>query len=208
MVKLVVHGDARATCVQRVLILLEELELKYDFKNVDLMKEEQKREVFLEMQPFGKVPVVEYGDKKLFESRAILRYIARNNKDPDFYPDVYTDVWLEAEAHNFNPCVSKVVYEKMFKEWRGEQADSKVVEEALVEVSKVLDVYNMHLEKHKYIAGDQYTIADMSHIPYAYYFLKCGYKDILKARPAVYEWLKDIIRRPAVRRVLDGNFGE
>lgn len=205
MVELTVYGNAKATCTQRILILLEELELKYTLQPIDLEKGEHKTEEFMEMNPFGKVPVVKYGEKTLFESRAIMRYIARNNKDiKDLYPDVNTDVWMEVESQSFNPHISKIVSEKMFKKWKGEEADDEVVELSLEKLEEVLDIYEEHLEKSEYIAGDNFTIADIAHIPYAYYFLKAGYKHVLKRRVKVYSWLKKIVQRPIVKRVLGG----
>jgi glutathione S-transferase len=196
MVMLNVYGDAKTACTQRVLILLEELELKYKFVSVDLKNEENKQEEFLEKQPFGKVPVVEYGDKTLFESRTIMKYISKNNRDVvDLVQNVYVDMWLEVESQNFHPHISKVVFKKQ-------------TESELEELEVVLDVYDKVLSKREYIAGDEYSIADISHIPYAYLFLKAGYKSTLKKRENVYNWLKKIMRRPAVRRVLDGTFLE
>ena len=75
MVQVDVYGDARATCTQRVLILLEELDLKYDLKSVDLSKGDHKTPEFMELQPFGKVPAIKYDDRVVFESRSILRKI-------------------------------------------------------------------------------------------------------------------------------------
>jgi glutathione S-transferase len=205
MVELTVYGNAKATCTQRILILLEELELKYTLVPIDLAKGEHKTPEFMEMNPFGKVPVVKYGEKTLFESRAIMRYIARNNKDTqDLYPDVNTDVWMEVESQSFNGPISKIVSEKMFKKWKGEEADDEVVEVALEELERVLDIYEAHLENREYIAGESFTIADIAHIPYAYYFLKAGYKHVLKRRAGVYGWLKRIVQRPIVKRVLGG----
>jgi len=203
MVQLSVYGNPKATCTQRVLILLEELELKYNFKEVDLRKGEQKSEEYRRLQPFGKVPAVEYGEKTLFESRSILRYIARNNRDPmDLLGDVYVDMWLEVESQNFNPPASKIVYEKMFKD-KDSEPDQAVMKAEAKRLAEILDVYESRLETQEYIAGDNYSIADISHIPYAYCLLKCGYKDLFKSRPNVYNWLKRIMRRPAVKSVLD-----
>jgi glutathione S-transferase len=205
MVELTVYGSAKATCTQRILILLEELDLKYNFEEIDLGAGEQKEQEFMAMNPFGKVPVVKYGEKTLFESRAILRYIARNNQEvEDLYPDVNTDIWMEVEAQSFNPSISKIVYEKTFKKWKGMEADEDRVRECLSELEGVLDIYEEQLKKREYIGGDSYTIADIAHIPYAYYFLKAGYKNVLKKRPRVYSWLKKIVQRPVVRRVLGG----
>jgi len=206
MVKLVVYGSEKATCSQRVLILLEELELKYSFKNLDLKKGEQKAQEYLEKHPFGKVPFVEYGSHNIFESRSILRYVSKMNRDEDnetsdLYDDVNVDVWLEVESQYYNPLVSKIVYERM---WKDGTPDEKIINDAIKELEKVLDVYEGQLSKNEYISGSSFSIADISNIPYTYYMLKCGYKELYKSRPHVYNWLKKMMRRESVRRVLEG----
>jgi glutathione S-transferase len=203
MVEVTLYGNKMATCTQRILILLEELNLKYNFKNVDLKKNEHKTEEFLQLQPFGKVPAMTYGERKLFESRSILRYIAKNNVEfEDFLGDTEVDVWLEAESQNFNPLASKIVYEKVFKKMWNKESDEKVVEECVKELEKVLDVYEKRLEHVPYIAGESYSIADISHIPYSNHLLRCGFKDLFKSRPNVYKWIKRIMKREAVENIL------
>lgn len=201
MVALELYGDKQATCTQRVLILLEELNLKYTLHEVKLAQGEHKSKAFLELQPFGKVPAVKYGSKTIFESRAILRYIAKNNAETiDLCPDVQTDVWLEAEGQNFNKAAGDIAFEEL---WKGSAPDKEVIDKAKTHLESILDIYDTILGQRDFIAGDIFTIADISHIPYAHCLLKCGYKSLFKSRPNVYSWLKRIIRRPAVRAVLD-----
>ena len=203
MVQVDVYGDARATCTQRVLILLEELDLKYDIKSISLSKGEHKTPEFMELQPFGKVPAIKYDDRVVFESRSILRYIAKNNVEiKDFLGGTDVDIWLEVESQNYNPPVSRIVNEKLFKKWRGEKPDLEVVKSSVEELERVLDVYERRLATVPYIAGEEFSIADISHIPYTNYLLKCGYKDLYKQRPNVYKWLKRIIKRDSVQFLL------
>jgi glutathione S-transferase len=212
MVNVEVYGNIKATCTQRVLILLEELNLKYSLKNVDLTKGEQKDQDFLKLNPFGQIPAIEYGDRNLFESRSILRYIAKNNIDiEDLLGDTDTDLWLEVESQQFNPPASKIVYEKVFKKWFDEtpdkpdkqgKPDEDILAESVKSLEKVLDVYEKQLENNNYISGDTYTIADISHIPYINQLLRCGYKDLFKSRPNVYKWVKRIIKRDNVQYIL------
>lgn len=203
MVEITLYGDPQATCTQRVLILLEELGLKYKMEKVSLAQREQKSEEYMKLQPFGKVPALRYGERLLFESRAILRYVADRNSDIiDFFPNANVDVWLEAESQNYNPYASKIVAEKVFKKWRGEMTDERVIKEATTQLGHVLDVYEKQLEKHDYIAGNHFSIADISHIPYTHHLIKSGFKQMFKERPHVYAWLKRIMKREAVQRVL------
>lgn len=208
--RIILYGDRRATCVQRILILLEELKLKYKFEHVDLSKGEHKSETYLKLQPFGKVPVIKYDDEYIFESRCILRYIARHNRN---YKDLYEDSsefaidqWLEVEGHNFNPSISKIVYEKMFKKWHNQETDEKVVEHSLSDLEHVLTIYDKQLKKYDYIAGEEFSIADISHIPYLHYFLKCGYADVIKKHRHVYKWVKRLLKRKHVFQVLSDEF--
>lgn len=208
MVKLTLYGSKMATCTQRVLILLEELELKYDFENIDLIKGEQKTKEFLKLQPFGKIPVVEYDTYNIFESRTILRYISKNNndyKDLTLDDSVHVDMWLEAESQNMSPVLSKIVYEKLFKKWKDPKAvvDEELITRETDNLRKVLGVYEKRLSESRYIGGDDFSIADISNIPYIHAFVKCGYKSVLKEFPTTYRWIKKIMLRDSVKQVLE-----
>lgn len=206
MVLVEVYGDHRSTCTQRILILLEELSLKYTLHPINLFKGDHKTETFLKMQPFGKIPVVKYDDRVLFESRSILRYIARNNTEiEDFLGGTDVDMWLEAESQNFYPCASTIVYEMVFKELLSAgNPDTKLVQESVKRLESVLDVYESQLSENKFIAGDHYSIADISHIPYIVQLLHCGYKSVFRDRPNVYKWIKRIVKRDSVEWVCKG----
>lgn len=202
MVKMIIYGDKKTPCTQRVLILAEELNLNYEFKDTNEEKDKQ----FLEKSPFGKVPIIEYGDRILYESRTILRYISKANKEiEDFYGNIIVDMWLEIESQNFDPYASKLIYEKKNEQNSNEKTDKENVNvlKCIEKLEKTLDIYNQTLSEQDYICGDKMTIADISHIPYAYLLLKHGYKDIFKKRPNVYNWLKRIMKREAVKRIYD-----
>jgi glutathione S-transferase len=204
MVKLIVYGNKISTCTQRILILLEELQLKYDFIDIDIFNGKQQSESFL--NPFGKVPVIEYGEHIIFESRSILRYIAKNNTDDSdltLNENVNVDMWLETESQNFNPHISKIIYEKLFTKLLKKDTDEKIVETELQKFLLILSIYEQQLSKHKYIASDDFSIADISHIPCIYYFIKCGYKSTLKEFPNVYKWTKRLLSRDSTKTILE-----
>ena len=151
---------------------------------------------------------MKYGTKFMFESRAILRYLARNNSyDLDLTLDdnMNVETWLEAESQNYNPPISDIVYEKMFKKMHGKETDEALVKKSLEKLEDVLDIYNERLSKNKYIAGNKFSIVDISHIPYTNYFIKCGYENILKKYPHFYKWYNTVITRESVMKILNGN---
>lgn len=202
--KITLYGLEESTCTQRVLILLNELELPYNFQKVDLFAGEHKQPEYLLIQPFGKIPALQYNKKIIFESRAIIKYLAKQHRTPhDRIINFNTDMWLEIESQNYGPCVEKIVYEKLFKQMlNAGEADEKIVEESLDKLKQSLSVYEQQLQKHDYIAGDHFTIADISHIPYTYKMIELGFKDIYKNYPHVYNWIKRIIHKPTVKKAL------
>jgi glutathione S-transferase len=214
------YGMKGSTCVQRVEMTLNELGLDYEFVNVDLMKGEHKQEAHLERQPFGKIPVLEDGGLMIFESRAIMRYLAGKKENTLFgseqTPKVIVDNWMEAESNNFSPHISTVVYELMFKKWHDgspgseplakqsladQQADPVVVEKALTQLKTVLSVYEKVLSKRDFVAGDEFTLADVTHMPYLNYCMKYCVQDLLDEYPSVKEWWLRVSNRPAWKSV-------
>ena len=207
MVKLTLYGNKSTTCTQRVTILLKELELKYDFVDVDLTKNEQMTKEYLELNPFGNVPVIKYDTYTIFESRTILRYIAKNNhdyKDLTLDDSIYVDNWLEVESQTMNPIINKIVHEKLLKKIKDPEAviDEELIKKEIEHLKKVLSIYEKRLSSSNYIGGDYFSIADISNIPHINNFVKCGYKYVLKEFPITYKWIKKIMSRESVRIVL------
>lgn len=201
--KITIYGSKMATCTQRVLILLEELQLPYKLHEIDLSSGEQKTKEFLKLNPFGKVPVLKYDDRILYESRCILRFLAnKHDTDTDYYPDSNCDMWLEIESQHLNPPLSKIVYEKVFKQMHGESdINENVVKSSLKDLDFVLSIYEDNLNS-KFISGDTFTIADIACIPYLNYFVKCQGKDYLKKYPKFYHWFKKVKSRESVKKTL------
>ena len=71
---------------QRVRWLLEELELDYKLQQVDLFKGEGNTPEFRAMQPLGQLPVITIDGKAMFESGAIVQWLADTHPDKDLAP--------------------------------------------------------------------------------------------------------------------------
>lgn len=80
-------GHVGSTCSRTVIATLEEVGAKYEVETIDLSKGEHKSPAYLENnQPFGQIPVLFDGEYRLFESRAIIRYIATKHWADSIYP--------------------------------------------------------------------------------------------------------------------------
>jgi glutathione S-transferase len=111
-------------------------------------------------------------------------------------------VWLEVEAHQFDPAASKLTWELAIKPMLGRVTDKAIVKENEAKLAKVLDVYESRLAQSKYLAGESFSLADLHHLPTIQYLLATEVKKLFDSRPRVSAWVADITARPAWRKVL------
>ncbi|KAJ1383112.1 Thioredoxin-like superfamily [Sesbania bispinosa] len=205
-----VYGPDYA-CPKRVIVCLIEKEIEFETVHVDGFKREHKEAEYLKLQPFGLLPVIQDGDYTLYESRAILRYYAQKYKDQgtDLLGKTMeerglVEQWLEVEAHNFNPPIYDLVMNVLVAPLLGLPSDPKVIEESDEKLKKVLDIYEERLSKTKYLAGDFFSLADLSHLPFGHYLVnQTGRGNIVRERKHVSAWWDDISNRPSWKKVLE-----
>ncbi|XAR61309.1 Glutathione transferase [Bertholletia excelsa] len=208
MATIKVHENVLSTAAQRVMACLHEKGLPFEFVPVDMGAGEHKKEPHLSLNPFGQVPAFEDGDLKLFESRAITRYIACTYVDKgnqlicmDAKKMALVSVWMEVEAHQFDSAAGNLTWELAIKPLIGMATEAAVVEENKVKLAKVLDVYEARLARSKYIGGDSFTLADLHHLPNVQYLMATQVKELFKSRPRVSAWCTEILARPAWLKV-------
>ncbi len=168
--KVVIYGHPASTCTQRVLLALAEKGVTdYELKIVDLSKGEHKQPEYLAKQPFGQIPVLEDGDYRVYESRAMTRYI------DDIYTEGTTLVpkdaksrglveqWISIEMSHNKPLES-LVYELVFKGFYGLVTDKAAVVELEKKYREFLKAFNTALEGKKYLVGDSFTLAGTIHL--------------------------------------------
>lgn len=208
-----VFGSAVFANAARVLACLEEVGAEYEVVEVDYMAKEHKGPEHLARNPFGQIPSFQDDDIMLFESRAISKYVLRkygkaSNVDllREGNPEeaAMVDVWTEVEAHHYFPAIAPIVYEcVVFPARLGMQPNHKIVDESLQKLRKVIEIYEERLSKSKYLAGDVFSFADLTHFPYTYYFMKTKHATLLNAYPHVKAWWDDLMSRPPVKKIGD-----
>ncbi|XP_027367959.1 glutathione S-transferase-like [Abrus precatorius] len=209
MATIKVHGTPLSPAVMRVTATLYEKELEFEFVHIDMKNGEHKKEPFISLNPFGKVPAFEDGDLKLFESRAISQYIAHEYADKgtelisnDSKKMAIIRLWLEVESQNFDQPASKLSWELRFKPMFGIPTDPAAVEENEGKLGTVLDVYEKRLSESKYLGGDCFSLADLHHIPPIHSLMNTESKKLFESRPHVSAWVADITARPAWSKVI------
>ncbi|KAF9037638.1 glutathione S-transferase [Panaeolus papilionaceus] len=207
---LTLYGSATSACTRRAATVMHEKELAFEFINVDISKNEHRKEEYLAKQPFGQVPYLDDDGFILYESRAIARYIATKYRDQgtalipkDMQGQALMDQAIYVEMSNFNEYAEKAVAEINSKRERGLTSNTAVFTQLISSLEETLAVYDQILGQQKYLAGNEITIADLFHLPFGYALSAAGC-DIMNSRPNVKRWFNEISSRPSWKAVKDG----
>ena len=171
-----VWGRRTSSNVQAVMWAIGELGLaheRYDFGHryggVDTPE-------FLAMNPNGMVPVVRDGDGEfLWESAAILRYLANRYGRAPFWPDdlatrTHIDKWAEWSKINFALNFSGPIFWQVVRT-PAERRDPAALKRALGVLDRYLDIGETQLAKARFLCGEDFTLADVQfgHLLYRYF---------------------------------------
>jgi len=155
-----------STNARRAVMTAVHLEAKVDLVAVDLARREHLKPGYLALNPNGKVPVLEDDGFVLWESHAIMQYLADKTPGQTVYPQearARADVnrWLFWSAHHFQPAASVLNWEHNVKPMIGlgapDPAAVKRGEELIAPLAAVLDA---HLGGRTWVAQDKVTLAD------------------------------------------------
>ncbi|KAG0586364.1 hypothetical protein KC19_2G084800 [Ceratodon purpureus] len=207
---IVVLGSYLSPYSLRVLIELEELVVDYELKPVNIKQGEHRTPEFLKMQPFGQVPVLQDDDLTLFESRAITRYLAEKFDGQgtpllgkSMKEKALVNQWVEVESQNYDRPLIAIVEQVVWKPSWGKTTNEEIVAAEMAKLEKVLDVYEAQLTKHKYLAGDFFSLADLGHLPGTHLLVNIGKKGAVFAdRPHLNAWWEDISSRPSFKKTM------
>ena len=175
--------------------MLEEIGFKYQVTNISLSAKEQLSAKFKKISPFGKIPVIKDHDNNetVFESGAILIYLAEKSKK--FYDEgerLKINQWLMAQMGLIGPMIGQ---HHQFHHYNPGKSDFG--EKRYFEISKrIYKDLDDRLSNSKYLASDNYTIADIATWPW---IARHQWHDIgLKNYSKLCKWYEVIAGRSAV----------
>ena len=197
-----IFGNPMSTCTRRVVMALHEKQAKFEMVVIDFAKGEHKSPENMARQPFGQMPSLTDGDFTLFESRAMMRYIDENHPGQSLTPKdpksrALMEQWLYVESEDFNPAVSAIVYQEVYAPMMGGKSDAAKVAEAMTKLTPVMAVLDKHLAKGPHFVGDQFTLADISFMPYTEYAMNTSAKDMMLSHANFAAWWKRVSERGA-----------
>ena len=146
----------------KVALFLEEAGMPYEIVPVDTRKGEQHSPAFMKINPNAKTPAIVDGDATVFDSNAILLYLAEKSGQflPENTPAARAQMlsWLMFVATGIGPYSGQAVHFKHFAPEPKEYAVNRYIYEA----ERHYAILDAQLAKHRYMLGDTYTLVDMA----------------------------------------------
>ena len=193
--------------VVKIFIALEEIGLPYTVKPVDVFAGQQFDAEFRRLNPNAKVPVIVDPDGPggkpytLFESGAILLYLAEKTGKllPADMAAKYDAIqWLMTQMSTVGPMFGQTVHFVRFAPAGNDYAKTRYI----TQVHRVCDVIDQRLAGSAYLAGAEYSIADIATFPWLRNIGTYLGAETAAKFPNVTRWVAAIEQRPAVKKAL------
>lgn len=159
-----VYGADLSSPALKVRYVANALGIPHEYQRVNIMGGENRSEAFLKLHPAAKIPVIDDDGFALFESNAIIRYLADKNGSK-FYPkDVkkraIVDQWIDFASFHVGMALNKVFYNRVIVHRIGGEVDEISLKDGLKFLDRFLPIVNDQLNKGKYLTGNELTLAD------------------------------------------------
>lgn len=161
----IVHGSPNC---RKALAVVHHLKLAVDIVPMNFMSGDLAAPQYLSLNPNGMVPCLEDGEFKLWESNAIMQYLATAVPGNSLFPDdrrIRADInrWQCWETTHFNKATGTIIWENFVKpHFNMGTPDVNIINTATQELHRFAPVLDQHLGGRPFVCGDQPTLADYS----------------------------------------------
>ncbi|KAH0456432.1 hypothetical protein IEQ34_014339 [Dendrobium chrysotoxum] len=216
MASVKVFGSPASTEVQRVLACLFEKQVEFQLVKMDSFRGQKRMPECLKMQPGGEALTYQDQEKDaLVESRAICRHVVdkfkkQGNREllgEGSLERALIEQWLETEAQKFDPPSSELVFYLSIAPTLPDylnRIETPSLDESKKKLEKVLKVYDQRLADNTFLAGNKFTLADLSHLPNAELLMQIKEtQEIFSKHANVKRWWGQISKRESWQKVLE-----
>src|SRR5262245_20444012 len=196
-------GRASSSNVSKVVWACEEMQLPYDRKDIGGEFGGNDKPDYLALNPNGLVPTVDDDGFILWESNAIVRYLARKHgmgslcpMDPGMAADA--ERWMDWQLTTVLPAFGPL-YVQFFLT-APDKRDPNVIRQATERSAQVLSRLDSNLANRPYVAGDQLTMGDLPFGPVVHRWF--NYDIARPALPNLEAWHKRVSARDAFKRAI------
>jgi glutathione S-transferase len=179
----------------KVRLLLNHLSIQYETVPVSIFEGEGRTPAYLSINPTGKVPAIRLDDgRTLAESNAILAYLADGTAylPSDSFARAKAHQWLSFEQENVEPTIGSLRFWTLTGKLP--RRSQEMIAGKRAAALRALGILDRELTARPFIAGDRYTIADMSIFAYASRAEEAGIS--LEQHPYFREWITRVESQP------------
>ena len=183
-----IFGDSNSGNCLKVKWVCDHLGLPYGWVEIDTLRGESRTAEFLEINPFGQVPAVEFEDgRTLAQSNAIMRYLARDSDlvPADAFAVARMDAWLFWEQYSHEPYVAVCRFQMVYLGKAAGELDPGLVKRGYA----ALDQLEQQLSRTRYLLGESFSLADVGLLAYTRVAHQGGFD--LEGHGAVRRWIAD-----------------
>lgn len=196
------YGHPWSSNARRVQMLCEELKIPYTYEAVDLKQGQQYTPEFQKLNPNSKVPVIDDDGFVLWESQAILRYLADKHQAAAWYPTerkqrAIVEQWLDWNQTRLGAEAGRLMFNTHFA---GDKRDERAIEFAKKWLLQILPVMDGVLARQPYLCGERITLADLAAVTNVWYLETCQHD--LAPYPNVGRWYAALKTRPSFSKTM------
>ncbi len=199
-----VYGRATSSNVQALLWGLEEMGLSYQRLDYGEVYGGLDTEAFRVLTPHGKIPVLNVADTAIWETPAILRYLASHHGSETFWPKdplgrATVDMWAEWAKHSVAEAFTGPIFWRTART-RPENRDAALVAVNIKTFEAELMKAEAQLEGRAFLVGDDLSLADIQfgHVLYRYFDIDIPRPDL----PHLRRYYNGLATRPAYQRTV------
>ncbi len=163
---LTIFGFDFSSPANKVRFAANAMGLKYEYKRVNLFAQEQKSPQFLQMNPAGRVPAIDDNGFKMFESAAIIRYLAEKNNSPLYPKDIQKrgviDQWIDFANIHVAAALQRITFNRVMYKFLNVEKDERSLNDGIKFLGQFLPILEKQLKENKYLAGEQMSLADIN----------------------------------------------
>ncbi len=161
-----IYGANLSAPANKVRMAANVLGLEYEYVQINIREGEHRAEKYLAINPAGKVPAIDDDGFKLFESDAIIKYLAVSEASTLYPEDIKQratiDQWIDFVAIHVGAAMGRVLFNRVFASFAKVPTDERSLSDGIKFLGRFLPVIDQQLSQTKYLVGDQFSLADIS----------------------------------------------
>lgn len=200
---LVIWGRKNSINVQKVLWCCDEMGLQYERRDAGMTFGVVNTPEYRRLNPNGLVPTIEDDGFPLWESNAIVRYLARKHGHGSMCPAdparaALADQWMDWQVSTLWPAIRPLFLGLV--RTPAEQRDAAAIEASRQKTAEVLHMLDTHLKQHAYVAGDAFSMGDIPVGTTAWRWMALPIERV--ELPNIKRWFDALAQRPVFASVV------